>query len=66
MARQVTVYTTPSCTLCRRAVEDLERQHIESTLQAFKNNRARTAEALGISKKTLYLKLKRYGMGEPG
>lgn len=24
MARQVTVYTTPSCTLCRRALEDLE------------------------------------------
>ena len=45
-------------------LDDLERQHIESTLQAFKNNRARTAEALGISKKTLYLKLKRYGMGD--
>ena len=24
MARQVTVYTTPSCTLCRRVLEDLE------------------------------------------
>jgi len=24
VARQVTVYTTPSCTLCRRVLEDLE------------------------------------------
>jgi len=46
------------------SLDDLERQHIESTLRVFKFNRARTAEALGISKKTLYLKLKRYGMGE--
>ena len=45
-------------------LDDLERQHIEATLRSFKINRARTAEALGISKKTLYLKIKRYGMGE--
>jgi DNA-binding NtrC family response regulator len=45
-------------------LDDLERQHIESTLRTLNFNRARTAEALGISKKTLYLKLKRYGMGE--
>ncbi|RPH34705.1 hypothetical protein EHM92_07565, partial [bacterium] len=28
-------------------------------------NRTRTAEMLGISKKTLYLKIKRYGMKAP-
>ena len=44
------------------SLEDLEREHIERMLQQHKYSRTKTAEALGISKKTLYLKIKRYGL----
>jgi DNA-binding NtrC family response regulator len=43
-------------------LEDVERKHIERTLREHHFNRARTAQTLGISKKTLYLKIKRYGI----
>jgi len=46
-------------------LEDLERVHIERVLRENNFNRARTAELLGISKKTLYLKIKRYGLSVP-
>jgi len=46
-------------------LEDLERVHIERVLRENNFNRARTAELLGISKKTLYLKIKRYGFSVP-
>jgi DNA-binding NtrC family response regulator len=44
------------------SLEDLEREHIERMLHQHKYSRTKTAEALGISKKTLYLKIKRYGL----
>jgi DNA-binding NtrC family response regulator len=44
------------------SLEELERQHIERVLRQYSYSRTRTADALGISKKTLYLKIKRYGM----
>jgi DNA-binding NtrC family response regulator len=44
------------------SLEDLEREHIERMLRQYKYSRTKTAEALGISKKTLYLKIKRYGL----
>jgi two-component system, NtrC family, response regulator AtoC len=46
-------------------LEDLERVHIDRVLRENDFNRARTAELLGISKKTLYLKIKRYGLSVP-
>jgi DNA-binding NtrC family response regulator len=44
------------------SLDELERQHIERVLKQYQFSRTRTADALGISKKTLYLKIKRYGM----
>jgi two-component system NtrC family response regulator len=44
------------------SLDELEHQHIERVLREHKFNRARTAESLGISKKTLYLKIKRFGL----
>jgi DNA-binding NtrC family response regulator len=44
------------------SLEEIEKQHIEKVLILNSYNRARTAQALGISKKTLYLKIKRYGL----
>jgi DNA-binding NtrC family response regulator len=44
------------------SLEELEREHIERMLRQHNFSRAKTADALGISKKTLYLKIKRYGL----
>lgn len=41
---------------------DIEAQHIKRLLQEHSNNRRRVATALGISERTLYRKLKRYGL----
>lgn len=41
-------------------MEEVEKLHIEITLQKFKFSRAKTAKALGITLKTLYSKIKRY------
>jgi len=44
------------------SLEELEREHIERMLRQHNYSRTKTADALGISKKTLYLKIKRYGL----
>lgn len=41
-------------------LEDVERQHILKMLDFYSGNRQKTAEALGIGRKTLYRKLERY------
>jgi DNA-binding NtrC family response regulator len=44
------------------SLEEIERRHIEQVLRKNDFSRTKTAAELGISKKTLYLKIKRYGM----
>jgi two-component system, NtrC family, response regulator AtoC len=46
-------------------IEDLEKLHIERTLKYHNWNRVKTAKALGITPKTLYLKIKRYTIQVP-
>lgn len=41
-------------------IDEVERIHIEQSLKKFKFSRNKTANALGITQKTLYLKIKRY------
>ncbi|HAP35009.1 MAG TPA: sigma-54-dependent Fis family transcriptional regulator, partial [Bacteroidetes bacterium] len=41
-------------------MEELERIHIEQSLKKFNFSRSKTAKALGVTQKTLYLKIKRY------
>lgn len=41
----------------------LERAHIQGLLDAHQGHRARVAAALGITERTLYRKLKQYGLG---
>jgi two-component system response regulator AtoC len=41
-------------------IDELERIHIEQSLKKFNFSRSKTANALGITQKTLYLKIKRY------
>ena len=41
---------------------DVEREHIANTLKLFNGHKGKTAEALGIDRKTLRSKLRRYGI----
>lgn len=48
-----------------KTLEDLEKEHILRVLEANRWNRGKTADILGITPKTLYLKIKRYQLKEP-
>ena len=47
------------------SLEQLEREHIARTLEAFNWTKSRAAGALGIERSTLDRKIKRYGMTRP-
>jgi len=47
------------------SLDDLEKVHIERVLRDQNYNRSKSAEILGISIKTLYLKIKKYGLPVP-
>jgi DNA-binding NtrC family response regulator len=49
--------------VAREAVEGAERRHIEATLRHTNGNKSRAAELLGISRSTLWKKLRRYAEG---
>jgi DNA-binding NtrC family response regulator len=49
----------------RLSLAELEKIHIENVLKANGYNRNKSAKALGISLKTLYLKIKHYGIETP-
>ena len=55
--------SSQSNTTKTRSLIDVEREHIIETLKMFNNQIGRAAEALGIDRKTLRLKLKKYGIG---
>jgi DNA-binding NtrC family response regulator len=48
------------------SLKELEKRHIEFVLKKNNFSRGKTAEELGISKKTLYLKIKEYGFNVEG
>ena len=50
--------------LVREATEVIERLCIEAALELAGNNRASAAEMLGLSRQSLYVKLRRYGIGD--
>ena len=45
-------------------IKEMEKQLIVSTLKQFEENRTKAAEALGISRRSLQMKLKEYGINE--
>ncbi len=53
---------TPLPRLVRETVEVLERHFIEAALGRAAGNRTATAELLGLSRQSLYVKLNRYGL----
>lgn len=50
--------------LVREATDVIEKLAIEAALELTSNNRASAAEMLGLSRQSLYVKLRRYGIGE--
>ena len=55
-----------SIRLLKDALEEPERKIILDALRAFQWNRIETAAALGINRTTLYKKMKRLNLEEPG
>lgn len=52
--------------LVRESTDVIERMCIEAALMLTGDNRASAAELLGVSRQSLYLKLRRYGLSEIG
>ena len=50
--------------LVRETTDMIERLCIEAALELTGNNRASAAEMLGLSRQSLYVKLRRYGLGD--
>lgn len=50
--------------LVRETTDVIERMCIEAALELTKDNRASAAEMLGLSRQSLYSKLRRYGLGD--
>ncbi len=50
--------------LVRESTEVIERLAIEAALELTRDNRASAAEMLGLSRQSLYVKLRRYGIGD--
>ncbi|HEX5136722.1 MAG TPA: sigma-54 dependent transcriptional regulator [Planctomycetota bacterium] len=53
----------PRTPLSMRPIADVERELIQNTLKDVQGNRTRAAEALGISARTLYRRIKELGLG---
>ena len=51
--------------LVRETTDVIERMCIEAALKLTGDNRATAAEMLGLSRQSLYVKLRRFGLAEP-
>ncbi|HBG94668.1 MAG TPA: transcriptional regulator PpsR, partial [Chromatiaceae bacterium] len=49
----------------RESTDMIERLCIEAALELTGDNRASAAELLGLSRQSLYVKLRRYGLSDP-
>lgn len=59
-----TFFSKPETGGIKEANAQVEKEIILETLKKYNNNRTLTAEALNISRKTLFNKMKKYGLGE--
>ncbi len=55
----------PLKNLVRETTDLIERLCIEAALELVRDNRASAAEMLGLSRQSLYVKLRRYGLSDP-
>jgi transcriptional regulator with PAS, ATPase and Fis domain len=53
------VSNSPAAGNSAASLKDLEAEHIRQLLQRYDGNRKKVAEALGISERTIYRKLKK-------
>jgi transcriptional regulator PpsR len=58
------VGSVPLKELVRESADLIERLSIEAALKLTNDNRAAAAEMLGLSRQSLYVKLRRYGLGD--
>jgi len=56
----------PMKELVREATDMIERLCIEAALDLTDDNRASAADVLGLSRQSLYAKLRRHGLGDLG
>jgi DNA-binding NtrC family response regulator len=61
--RDISAQRSGGMTLAGKTLESIERAAIAQTLAHCGGNRSAAARALGIAPSTLYLKLKKYGIG---
>jgi transcriptional regulator PpsR len=54
----------PMKDIVRDATDMIEKMCIEAALELTRDNRASAAEMLGLSRQSLYMKLRRYGLGD--
>ncbi len=59
------VGSVPLKELIRASTEEIEKMCIEAALKMTGNNRASAAEMLGLSRQSLYVKLRRFGLMDP-
>jgi len=52
-------------TFNKKALVDVEKEHIKNTLKLFNGHMQKTAAVLGIDRKTLRLKMNKYGLHSP-
>ncbi len=62
-AKRADIKTEVSPVLLETAMARFERQYIAETLAHYQGQRTRTAEALGIDRKTLFRKIRRHAIG---
>ncbi len=60
--REVTIPPTPDRELSAMTLEQMEREAIREALRTHQGNRRQAAQSLGISERTLYRKIKEYGL----
>jgi len=61
-SQQRTTAIVPLMSLAGKSLQELEKEHIRNTLQLTRGNREQAAKILGIAPRTLYRKLKEYGL----
>ena len=59
-AKKLRMPSDVPCPNLRDAVEDFEEAYIRRVLHLYRGRRGRAARALGIDRKTLYLKMRKY------
>jgi DNA-binding NtrC family response regulator len=66
--RELTTALTETTPVVARPtnLKDIEKQHINELMERYGGNRKMVADALGVSERTIYRKLKKLGINQAG